>query len=570
MDTSGDIFEFEAVDEVQSATYSTSRYTPVTSTQTDTTPLNFARVASGIIENIASDKSRKSAPAPGVVENRSSSTTRKKKKQGMKPAAPAVNVTRGFQTPGVSGGEESDASANCTPRMTPAYRSPPSTNGSPALNPSCLARVISNLRLQLDEFPQSSMPIQQDVGVTIRSSSRQLSLTEEDLELSALGTLERDFASLDSRPKPLHTTVPGLLGTDSPYRKMSTCDFEPLKCLGKGAFGTVLLVKQNSTGRLFAQKQLKKASVTAHARLTEQIKSERAILESVNKHPFVVKLYYAFQDHSKLYLILEYAQGGELFHHLAMEKTFTEETSAFYMAELVLALNHLHRDLRVIYRDLKPENCLLDAEGHLLLTDFGLSKVGVEDENSDGESRCNSVLGTVDYMAPEVVQGREYTAAVDWWSLGALGYDLLTGAPPFSSNNHAKTQQKIVHGKLNMPYYLSPDAKDLLTRLLRKEPKKRLGGNMPKDLSIIQSHRFFRRIDWKALEKRELPAPIQPIITDPAAAENFSAEFTDLAVSPTEARFGSDWQKGRSILGESDPFGGFSYVASSSLIDFGL
>lgn len=340
----------------------------------------------------------------------------------------------------------------------------------------------------------------------------------------------------------------------------------------------MLLVRQHSTGRLFAQKQLKKASLTVEQRLVDQTKTERAILESVNRHPFVVKLFYAFQDRKKLYLILEYAQGGELFHHLAMERTFSEEVSAFYMAEMVLALDHLHRNLGVVYRDLKPENCLLDASGHLLLTDFGLSKVAAEDSLGPGSAtKCNSFSGTIDYMAPEVIQGKEYDQAVDWWSLGALGFDLLTGSPPFSANNHTKTQQKIVQGKLNPPYYLSPDAKDILIRLLRKDPKKRLGGNMPKDLDIIKGHRFFRRLDWKALANRDIPAPIQPIITDPAAAENFDDEFTGLAMSPVEQRLGKDLDLniGRHSRLESfgsvdEQFGGFSYVASGSLLDFEL
>lgn len=360
---------------------------------------------------------------------------------------------------------------------------------------------------------------------------------------------------------------------------MHASDFVSLKCLGKGAFGTVLLVKQHSTGRLFAQKQLKKATLTVEKGLVEQTKTERAILESVNRHPFVVKLFYAFQDKQKLYLILEYAQGGELFHHLAMERTFTEEVAAFYMAEMVLALDHLHRDLGVVYRDLKPENCLLDAEGHLLLTDFGLSKVALEDPlDPDSRVKCNSFMGTIDYMAPEVVQGKEYDQAVDWWSLGALGYDLLTGSPPFTANNHTRIQQKIVQAKLNPPYYMSPDSKDLLVRLMRKDPKKRLGGNMPKDLATMKAHRFFRKVDWKALANRDVIAPIQPIITDPEQAENFDDEFTGLAMSPVvDSRLGRTSvpdQNGHARMGgiESydDTFGGFSYVASKSLLDLEL
>ena len=247
-----------------------------------------------------------------------------------------------------------------------------------------------------------------------------------------------------------------------------------------------------------------------------------------------------------------------------MERMFDEETAAFYMAEMVLALEHLHRNVGVVYRDLKPENCLLDAEGHLLLTDFGLSKVAVDEDGG----KCNSFLGTVEYMAPEVVQGKDYGMAVDWWSFGALGYDLLTGSPPFTANNPTKTQEKIVKQKLTVPYFLGPDAKDLLIRLLRKEPNKRLGANMPKDMQTIKSHRFFRKIDWKKLEKRELEPPIKPLITDPELAENFSADFTDLAMSPVIDRKQS--LPFSAYNGDGNPFGGFSFVASESLLDGGL
>ena len=294
--------------------------------------------------------------------------------------------------------------------------------------------------------------------------------------------------------------------------------------------------------------------------LVEQTKTERVILESINRHPFVVKLFYAFQDHEKLYLILEYAQGGELFERMRTERMFPEETAAFYMAELVLALEHLHKTVGVVYRDLKPENCLLDADGHLLLTDFGLSKVAV-----DGDYRCRSMTGTMEYMAPEVILQQEYDTAVDWWSFGILGFDLLTGSSPFRANNDMKVKEKILKAKLVLPYFISPDAKDLLTRFLRKESRKRLGSNMPKDMQVIKGHRFFRKIDWKKLDRRELEAPIKPMITNPALAENFSADFTDLALSPVIA---TPWERA-STEKENDPFGGFSFVGSRSLLEAG-
>lgn len=491
--------------------------------------------------------------------------------------ARALTTVRGFNTPAFGSGDEDSDYGPRTPSRKHKHKinDVVSANSSPMLRSASNTGLggISKLKLQLEtlnlendsransfvlgksqlrDHPQSSTGTNTSDGYSDDEAS---DVTSYEIPL------ENDFVSESLVDKPIMAAIEGGLVQDNMKRKMCASDFEPLRCLGKGTFGTVLLVKQQATGRLYAQKQFKKASLTVHKRLVEQTKTERSILESVNRHPFVVKLFYAFQDHEKLYLILEYAQGGELFTHLAQERMFTEEVASFYMAEMVLALEHLHRNLGVIYRDLKPENCLLDADGHLLLTDFGLSKVAV-----DGNDKCNSFLGTVEYMAPEVIQGHKYGMAVDWWSFGALGFDLLTGSPPFTGQNHSKIQDKIVKQKLVMPYFLGPDAKDLLTRLLRKEPNKRLGANMPKDLTTIKKHRFFRRLDWVKLAKREVEPPIQPLITDPELAENFASDFTDLALSPVlERGVGAPW--GGRDDGVEDPFGGFSYVASRSLLE---
>ncbi|KAK0917896.1 hypothetical protein LTR91_021412 [Friedmanniomyces endolithicus] len=493
----------------------------------------------------------------------------KNKKKDMPPAAPAMNIIKGFHTPVTSGGEESDISVVGTPML--------GATGSPMMRPATPGTGgISALKSRLDALslddeqrrPSLARVLSTEsyaYDSTTPASSRTSESDKTELETYDVA-LDQDFASESAGTRtPLFASqaIEGGLRTNTVCRKMCADDFDPVRCLGKGAFGTVHLVKQQASGRLYAQKQFKKASLTVHKRLIEQTRTERTILESVNRHPFVVKLYYAFQDHEKLYLILEYAQGGELFHHLAMERMFSEEVAAFYMAEMVLALEHLHHNVRVIYRDLKPENCLLDAEGHLLLTDFGLSKVALEDE------RANSILGTIEYMAPEVIQGQGYDFAVDWWSLGAIGFDLLTGSPPFGGNNHAKIQQNILKQKLQLPYFLGPDAKDLLTRLLRKDPSKRLGGTNTKDLKTLKAHRFFRRIDWKKLERREVEPPIQPVITDPELAENFDNKFTDLAMSPVLSRDGqgfADYMQDV-VKAEVNPFGGFSYVASESLLE---
>ena len=533
-----------------------------------------------LLKNVSSTSVELSSEAESNTALRASSTTpvakRKKKKRPVKRADPALVTVRGFHTPVTSCGEESDVSVPSTPKLGPFAKDYSSVNSSPALRPSSICGGISALKLQLDAANYDS---DSERGLSLRSVSHLQSMTSTSSVVSNIRSdsdkaetdtyvvpLEHDFISPDANSNVNLDDNDSNSIQSSINRKMTSSDFDPMTCLGKGSYGTVLLVKQRTTGRLYAQKQLRKASLTVHKKLVEQTKTERAILESVNRHPFVVKLYYAFQDREKLYLILEYAQGGELFHHLAIERMFNEDIAAFYMAEMVLALDHLHNNIGVVYRDLKPENCLLDAEGHLLLTDFGLSKVAVE-----GDGGCHSFLGTIEYMAPEVIQSLQYGTAVDWWSLGALGFDLLTGSPPFTGGNHKKIQDKILKQKLVLPYFLGPDAKDLLTRLLRKEPRKRLGSNMPRDMQTIRKHRFFRKIDWKALERRELDPPIKPLITDPELAENFSSDFTDLAVSPVlSARKcpGVDIDP-VSRVEPDDPFGGFSFVASSSLLETG-
>ncbi|PYH43530.1 AGC family serine/threonine-protein kinase [Aspergillus saccharolyticus JOP 1030-1] len=508
-------------------------------------------------------------PAPALNGNLlagKADRRKKKKKQAAPAVAPALSTVRGF-TPRGSGDEDSDRSA-CSSRA-PSSRPPAPTGtgpSSPLVQPATGCGV-SALKLQLDSMSLSGQGARSETpsNASVCSDSDQTEvLTSYEVPL------DHDYVSADAvEEEKSQQASNGRAVRTELCRKMTTDDFEPLLCLGKGSFGTVLLVRHVLTGKLYAQKQFRKASITVHKKLVEQTKTERMILESVNRHPFVVKLFYAFQDHEKLYLILEYAEGGELFHHLALERMFDEDAAAFYMAQMVLALEHLHQTVGVIYRDLKPENCLLDKEGHLLLTDFGLSKIAVSDDD-----RCNSSLGTIEYMAPEVIQGKPYGKACDWWSLGALGYDLLTGSPPFRANNNAKLQEKILKQKLALPYFLGPDAKDLLTRLLRKEPSKRLGYHMPKDLQTIKSHRFFRKIDWKALERREVTPPINPVVTDPALAENFSVDFTQLPLSPIIHGFDERYQASQAAvpavslgLGESNPFGGFSFVAPSSLLD---
>ena len=503
-------------------------------------------------------------------ENLTGRAARKKKRVQKQGALAALNAVR-VLTPGNSCDEDSDFSSGdifkkrdlSATRTLSITSSPGLRASSPGGGLSALTRQLEALNTETCQQRPLMLRHRSKLGTETPSSASVTSEGPSDEDATNTTSyeipLEHDFISPDA-PQDRGNGLDQGSVLDKISKKMTSSDFEPLRCLGKGSYGTVILVKHEASGRLYAQKQFRKASLTMRKQLVEQTKTERAILESINRHPFVVKLYYAFQDHEKLYLILEYAQGGELFTRMLTERMFSEEIASFYMAEMVLALEHLHHTVGVVYRDLKPENCLLDSEGHLLLTDFGLSKVAV-----DGDYRCRSMTGTVEYMAPEVIMQKHYGTAVDWWSFGILGFDLLTGSSPFHANNETKIKEKILKSKLVLPYFLSADAKDLLTRLLRKEPKKRLGACMPRDMQLIKSHRFFRKIDWRKLEKRELEPPIKPLITDPELAENFSAEFTDLALSPTCERKGGLWADG----GEGNPFGGFSFVASSSVLESG-
>lgn len=322
------------------------------------------------------------------------------------------------------------------------------------------------------------------------------------------------------------------------YRPKLT-DFETIKVLGQGSYGKVLLVREKSTGRLFAQKQLQKASLVInesneiHEKNYQRTLNEKTILEKVN-HPNIVKLFYAFQDNNKVYLILEYLDGGEVFHHLAQQRYLSEKDASFYIAQIILALRYLHLNLKVIYRDLKPENCMLNSYGHLVLTDFGLSKV-----STDESDRKHSMIGTAQYMAPEVIKGESYDFSVDWWSLGCVAYDMLTGGPPFTGHTNEKIMDKIVHSKkfLKFPFYLSLDAKDFLRKLLQPNPQKRF--DIDNDFEKLKQHRFFRYLDWEMLvdetNYEDIIPPILPVITDPVLAENFDEEFTNMPFTPPQS-----------------------------------
>uniref|UniRef100_A0A8K9XF52 non-specific serine/threonine protein kinase n=1 Tax=Oncorhynchus mykiss TaxID=8022 RepID=A0A8K9XF52_ONCMY len=325
--------------------------------------------------------------------------------------------------------------------------------------------------------------------------------------------------------------------------------FELRKVLGQGSFGKVFLVKKATgpdAGQLYAMKVLKKATLKVRDRV--RTKMERDILVEVN-HPFIVKLHYAFQTEGKLYLILDFLRGGDLFTRLSKEVMFTEEDVKFYLAELALALDHLH-SLGIIYRDLKPENILLDEEGHIKLTDFGLSK-----ESIDHENKAYSFCGTVEYMAPEVVNRRGHTTSADWWSYGVLMFEMLTGTLPFQGKDRKETMTMILKAKLGMPQFLSSEAQSLLRNLFKRNPTNRLGAG-PDGVEEIKRHHFYCTIDWNKLFRRELHPPFKPATGRPDDTFYFDPEFT--AKTPKDSPGVPPSANAHQL------FRGFSFVAITS------
>ncbi|CAJ0932601.1 unnamed protein product [Ranitomeya imitator] len=344
--------------------------------------------------------------------------------------------------------------------------------------------------------------------------------------------------------------------------KVGIENFELLKVLGTGAYGKVFLVRKISghdSGKLYAMKVLKKATIIQKAKTAEHTRTERQVLEHIRQSPFLVTLHYAFQTDTKLHLILGLYRDrhqDRLQEITLMEVSFlriyprgknsTESEVQIYIGEIVLALEHLHK-LGIIYRDIKLENILLDSSGHVVLTDFGLSKEFLSDENERAYSFC----GTIEYMAPEIVRGGDsgHNKAVDWWSLGVLMYELLTGASPFTVDGEKNSQAEISKDEM------SELVKDLIRGLLMKDPNKRLGCG-PGGCDEIRKHPFFQNLDWEDLAAKKVPAPFKPVIKDELDVGNFAEEFTEMdpTYSPAALPMNAD-----------RIFQGYSFVAPSIL-----
>ncbi|KAG5842941.1 hypothetical protein ANANG_G00183100 [Anguilla anguilla] len=331
--------------------------------------------------------------------------------------------------------------------------------------------------------------------------------------------------------------------------RIKPCDFHYLKIIGKGSFGKVLLAKHKETCEYFAIKVLQK-KVIVKKKEQKHIMAERSVLLKTVKHPFLVGMQYSFQTADKLYFVLDYVNGGELFYHLQRERVFLEPRARFYAAEIASALGYLH-SLHIVYRDLKPENILLDSQGHIVLTDFGLCKEGLEPNGT-----TSTFCGTPEYLAPEVLQKQAYDHTVDWWCLGCVLYEMLYGLPPFYSRNTAEMYSNILNKTPVLKPNVSNAGRDLLEALLQKNRTQRLGAKQ--DFMELKHHSFFSPINWDDLIAKKIKPQFIPAVNGPTDLRHFDPEFTHLPV-PSSVSNGDSAMATSSVREASGAFLGFSY-----------
>uniref|UniRef100_A0A8C0Y8F7 non-specific serine/threonine protein kinase n=1 Tax=Cyprinus carpio carpio TaxID=630221 RepID=A0A8C0Y8F7_CYPCA len=309
-------------------------------------------------------------------------------------------------------------------------------------------------------------------------------------------------------------------------------DFEYLKLLGKGTFGKVILVKEKATGKYYAMKILKKEVIVAKDEVAHTLTENRVLQNS--KHPFLT-----------------------LFFHLSRDRVFSEDRARFYGAEIVSALDYLHSERNVVYRDLKLENLMLDKDGHIKITDFGLCKEGI----TDGAT-MKTFCGTPEYLAPEVLEDNDYGRAVDWWGLGVVMYEMMCGRLPFYNQDHERLFELILMEDIRFPRTLAPDAKSLLSGLLKKDPLQRLGGGTD-DAKEIMQHKFFTGIVWQDVYEKKLVPPFKPQVSSETDTRYFDEEFTGQTITITPPGQADDSME--SFDSERRPhFPQFSYSASGT------
>uniref|UniRef100_A0A452U4L5 protein kinase C n=1 Tax=Ursus maritimus TaxID=29073 RepID=A0A452U4L5_URSMA len=312
-------------------------------------------------------------------------------------------------------------------------------------------------------------------------------------------------------------------------------DFDLLRVIGRGSYAKVLLVRLKKTDRIYAMKVVKKELVNDDEDI-DWVQTEKHVFEQASNHPFLVGLHSCFQTESRLFFVIEYVNGGDLMFHMQRQRKLPEEHARFYSAEISLALNYLH-ERGIIYRDLKLDNVLLDSEGHIKLTDYGMCKEGLRPGDT-----TSTFCGTPNYIAPEILRGEDYGFSVDWWALGVLMFEMMAGRSPFdivgsSDNPDQNTEdylfQVILEKQIRIPRSLSVKAASVLKSFLNKDPKERLGCHPQTGFADIQGHPFFRNVDWDMMEQKQVVPPFKPNISGEFGLDNFDSQFTNEPVQLT-------------------------------------
>ena len=340
-------------------------------------------------------------------------------------------------------------------------------------------------------------------------------------------------------------------------KKLSYNDFILVKLLGRGSFGQVLLVRLKKNNQLYAMKILNKNYIKIKKQ-EQNTKTERNLMVQMDC-PFIVNIKFAFQDSQKLYIISEFLQGGDMFFHMnsGVKKTLKFQRIKFYAVELVLAIDYLHKN-KMIYRDLKPENILLDSDGHVKLTDFGLSKV-LENEND----KTFTICGTPQYLAPEVILQKGYDTSIDWWSLGCVLYQMLTGKIPFTIEKGMKLNMNIYKKEIKYPEDIDENFKDLLQKLLMINPEERIGNGFEGG-NEIKGHSFFEDVEWDKAWEREITPPFIPKLNSDTDLRYFDPLFTKENIEDIHKNHNKDYNnKEPEEENTIDDYSGFTYVSES-------
>uniref|UniRef100_A0A8C9TZQ0 protein kinase C n=1 Tax=Scleropages formosus TaxID=113540 RepID=A0A8C9TZQ0_SCLFO len=337
-------------------------------------------------------------------------------------------------------------------------------------------------------------------------------------------TCQRPMVSTD-----LKTVVDGLDGIKI-SQGLGLGDFDLIRVIGRGSYAKVLLVRLKKNDQIYAMKVVKKELVHDDEDI-DWVQTEKHVFEQASSNPFLVGLHSCFQTDSRLFLVIEYVNGGDLMFHMQRQRKLPEEHARFYAAEICIALNFLH-EKGIIYRDLKLDNVLLDHEGHIKLTDYGMCKEGIRPGDT-----TSTFCGTPNYIAPEILRGEDYGFSVDWWALGVLMFEMMAGRSPFdiiTDNPDMNTEeylfQVILEKPIRIPRSLSVKAASVLKGFLNKDPKERLGCQVHTGFTDIKSHTFFRSIDW---EQKQVTPPFKPQITDDYGLDNFDTQFTNEPVQLT-------------------------------------